>query len=104
MKNVIEMQLKPKISTFWVGLRIRAIIEGILNSMQRMKHINVRIGFEIQFWYLKRTSDKHQKFGTLSWYNPRWTGKIAYKTDENVLKDPIHGSQIIKVDVITMAP
>ncbi len=104
MKKVIEMQLKAKIRTFWVGLSIRAIIEGTLNTIHSMKHKNVKIGLEIQFWYLKRTSDKHQKLGTLSWYNPRWTGKIAYNTDENVFKELIQGSQIIKVAVKTIIP
>lgn len=104
MKKVIEMQLNPKIRTFWVGFSIRAIIAGTLNIIHSRKHKSVRIGLEIQFWYLKRTSDKHQKLGTFSWYNPLWTGKIAYSTDENVFKDLIQGSQMIKVAVITIIP
>lgn len=69
-----------------------------------MKHKNVNIGLEIHDSYLKITSDIHQKLGTLSWYNPLCTGKIAYNTDVNDLNDLIQGNQITKTVIDTIIP
>ncbi len=66
---------------FFVGRFIKANIDGRLNIVENKKHsITSMFLDKIDCQFIK-TSEMHQKLGTLSWYKPRWIGNIAVATD-----------------------
>lgn len=102
MKKVIDMVAKPRMKDFLVGLRIIENIEGRLRSELERKQRMTRVDFEKRDSQLNMISEMHQKFGTLSWYNPLCTGKMAVTTDCKFSMDPNQGAQSIRLTPTTM--
>jgi hypothetical protein len=98
------MQNNPKQNDFSFGLTIKLIIAGRLNRNVKQEDIKSKVLVVNKLFQLMKILVKHQNVETYSSYNPRWTGNIAFNTEDNKSKSPIQGIQIIATVNITTIP